>query len=133
MEIIQIYIFFIFFVYFSYSYNMTEIINITADDLLNLEPEQGEKGCYLLYDSGANTTEDCTQFILKQPFVCCKVHYEIDIFKNDFCMPVANNTKALEDVKHAFRNAKNVDIDCFSFYHKFTYVLLGLFLFILIL
>ena len=99
---------------FSICYNSSNLTHVTAAKLANYSRENGYEGCYALYDNGANETETCTQFKLEYPYICCKVHYEIGDYKYDFCMPIANNTKALKDVRYAFRNAKNLDISCFS-------------------
>ena len=99
---------------FAICYNSSKLKHVTAQSLANYSRENGYEGCYALYDNGANDTETCTQFHLEFPYLRCKVHYEIGDFKNDFCMPIANNTKALSDVEYAFRNAENVEIDCFS-------------------
>ena len=104
-------------------YNNSHLKNVTADYLEKFSREEGYEGCYALYDSGANSTEICTQFKLEEPYLCCKVHYEIGDFKNDFCMPIANNTKSLSDVKNAFRHAKNVEIDCNSLSFKIGFYL----------
>ena len=78
----------------------------------------------------ANSTEIFTQFKLEPPYACCKVHYEIGDFKNDFCMPISKNEKSLKDVVKAFRHAKNLDIDCYSLFLKYNFYFL-LILFIL--
>ena len=99
-------------------YNSSNLKNITKAELEKYSREDGYAGCYALYDSGANDTETCTQFKLVHPYICCKVHYEIEDFKNDFCMPVANNSKSIKDIKKAFKNAKNVQIECNSMNFK---------------
>ena len=105
-------------------YNNSHLRNITRDELEKyIKNNDSYGGCYALYDTGANDTETCTQFILSHPYICCKVHYEVDDFKNDFCMPIANNTKSLSDVKNAFRHAKNVEIDCNSLNYKIGFCL----------
>ena len=110
---------------FSNCYNNSFLKNVTANDLKNYSRENGYAGCYALYDSGANETETCTQFKLEIPYICCKVHYEIGDFKNDFCMPISNNSKAIKDVKKAFRNADEIEIDCkSSSYNLSSYLLL---------
>ncbi len=110
-------------------YNNSHLKNVTADYLEKFSREEGYEGCYALYDSGANSTEICTQFKLEEPYLCCKVHYEIGDFKNDFCMPIANNEKSLKDVKNSFKNADEVDIDCYALFFKYNiYLLLILFI-----
>ena len=113
---------------FSICYNNSDLKKVTANDLIG---KSGYEGCYALYDSGANETETCTQFKLENPYICCKVHFEIGDFHNDFCMPIANNTKALGDVEYAFRHASNVEIDCYSLIFKFSFYLVFI-LFILL-
>ena len=110
-------------------YNSSFLKNITKADLERYSKDNGYEGCYALYDSGANDTETCTQFKLEYPYICCRVHYEIDDFKNDFCMPIANNTKSLSDVENAFQNAKNVEIDCNSTNLKIPFYLFVLLFF----
>ena len=105
-------------------YNNSHLKNVTANDLKNYSRENGYDGCYALYDSGANETETCTQFKLEVPYICCKVHYEIGDFKNDFCMPIANNSKAISDVKSSFSNADDVEILCQSLLYKLSPYLL---------
>ncbi len=113
-------------------YNNSHLKNVTANDLVNYSRTDGYNGCYALYDSGANETETCTQFKLETPYVCCKVHYEIGDFKNDFCMPIANNSKAIKDVKNSFSNADDIEILCKSlFYNLKPYLLLLLILIII--
>ena len=105
-------------------YNNSHLKKVTANDLKNYSRENGYEGCYALYDSGANETETCTQFKLEVPYICCKVHYEIGDFKNDFCMPIANNSKAISDVKSSFSNADDVEILCQSLLYKLSPYLL---------
>ena len=113
----------------SICYNNSHLKNVTAKDLEKYDREKGYDGCYALYDSGANETETCTQFKLEDPYLCCKVHYEIGDFKNDFCMPIANNTKAIKDVINSFDNADVIEILCkSSFYNLSSYLLLLLIL-----
>ena len=52
------------------------------------------------------------------PYICCRVHYEIDGFTNDFCMPIANNAGAIGDVVSSFDNADELDIACNSYLIK---------------
>ena len=99
-------------------YNNTFLSNVTADSIAHYSRENGYEGCVALYDRGANTTETCTQFKLEYPYTCCRVHYELEGYKNDFCMPIANNADAIGDVVDAFDNADEVDIDCHSFMMK---------------
>ena len=113
-------------------YNNSYLKNITKAELDKYSREDGYAGCYALYDSGANDTETCTQFKLTYPYICCKVHYEVDDFKNYFCMPIPNNTKSLSDVKHSFKNAKNVQIDCNSMNNKLPFYILLILLILLI-
>ena len=94
---------------FIISYNNTYLKNVTADDIKGLT---GEEGCRALYDSGANTTETCTQFKLNNSYICCRISYTTINYKNDFCMPIMNNSKSIGDVKYAFRHADEVEIDC---------------------
>ena len=113
----------------SICYNNSFLKNVKANDLLKYDREKGYEGCYALYDSGANETETCTQFKLEVPYICCKVHYEIKEKKNDFCMPIANNTKAIKDVINSFDNADVIEILCkSSFYNLSSYLLLLLIL-----
>ena len=88
--------------------------NVTADSLANYSRENGYEGCLALYDRGANTTETCTQFKLEYPYICCRIHYEIEGYKNDFCMPIANNAPAIGDVVSSFDNADILEIACNS-------------------
>ena len=113
-------------------YNNTLLVNVTAKSIEKYSKDDGYEGCYALYDNGANDTETCTQFHLEFPYLCCKVHYEIGEFKNDFCMPIADNTKALSDVEYAFRNADNVEIDCFSTIFGFSLKLFLIFFILII-
>ena len=119
------------FISFIECYNNTNLKNITADDLYKYSKEDGYEGCYALYDSGADRTETCTQFKLEFPYICCKVHYTIGVYKNDFCMPIANNADAIGDVVKSFKNADEIDIDCHSNMIKF-FINSILFLFIFI-
>ena len=121
-EIIVIYISLIL-ICFINCYNNSYLRNTTKAELDKYSREDGYAGCYALYDSGANDTETCTQFKLEYPYICCRVHYEVDDYKNDFCMPIANNTKSLSDVENAFQNAKNVQIDCNSMNYKVPFYL----------
>ena len=106
-------------------YNNSKLKNVTANDLKNYSRENGYEGCLALYDSGANDTETCTQFKLEVPYICCKVHYKIGDFENDFCMPISNNSKAIKDVKKSFKNADEIEILCQSlFYNLRSYLLL---------
>ena len=93
------------------TYNNTLLRNVTKDSISTLE---GYDGCYALYDRGANDTATCTQFVLDSPYICCRVHYEIDGYSNDFCMPIANNADAIGDVVSSFSNADDLDVDCRS-------------------
>ena len=111
-------------------YNNSHLKNVTADDLEKYSREDGYAGCYALYDSGANSTEICTQFKLEPPYVCCRVHYRIGDFRNDFCMPISKNERSLKDVVNAFYNADDIDIDCYSLFFKYNFCFL-LILFIL--
>ena len=120
------------FIFLIISYNNSELKHVTADDLEHYSREDGYKGCYALYDSGANETEICTQFKLEEPYLCCKIHYKIGDFQNDFCMPVANNEKSLKDVKKSFKNADDIYIDCNSLYFKFHFYLSLIFFLIFI-
>ena len=95
-------------------YNNTFLKNVTADSIANYSRENGYEGCYALYDRGANDTETCTQFKLEYPYICCRVHYGLGGFSNDFCMPIANNEDAIGDVVSSFSNADELDIDCHS-------------------
>ena len=113
------------------SYNNSALKNVTANDLQNYSRTNGYEGCYALYDSGANETATCTQFKLETPYICCKVHYQIGDFKNDFCMPISNNEKALKDVVNSFDNADEIEIDCNSLPFEFSFSLF-LILFILL-
>ena len=116
----------------SICYNNSLLKNVTANDLAKYDREKGYEGCYALYDSGANETETCTQFKLEDPYLCCKVHYEIGDFKNDFCMPIANNTKAIKDVINSFNNADEIEILCkSSLYNLSSYLLLLILILIL--
>ena len=99
-------------------YNNTELKGATKDSIADFDRENGYDGCWALYDGGANDTETCTQFQLEVPYTCCRVHYELEGYKNDFCMPIANNADAIGDVVDAFDNADEVDIDCHSFMMK---------------
>ena len=96
-------------------YNNTLLKGATKDSIANYSRDDGYEGCWALYDGGANDTETCTQFKLEVPYTCCRVHYELEGYKNDFCMPIANNADAIGDVVDAFDNADEVDIDCHSF------------------
>ena len=100
-------------------YNNTELRYVTKDTIANYSREEGYEGCYALYDRGANDTETCTQFKLEYPYICCKVHYEVEGYKNDFRMPIANNPDSIGDVVSAFKNANNLDINCYSYMIKF--------------
>ena len=100
-------------------YNNTELRYVTKDTIANYSREEGYEGCYALYDRGANSTETCTQFKLEFPYICCKVHYEVDGYKNDFCMPIANNADAIGDIVSSFGNADELEIDCQSKMIKF--------------
>ena len=113
-------------------YNNTNLKIVTKEYISRFSREDGYEGCYALYDSGANDTETCTQFQLEFPYICCRVHYELDGFKNDFCMPIANNPDAIGDVVKSFKNAEELDIDCHSNIIIF-FIYSILFLFILIL
>ena len=114
-------------------YNNTNLKRVTADDIEHFDREKdGYAGCNALYDSGANETETCTQFKLEIPYICCKVHYKIGEFTNDFCMPISNNEKSLSDVEKAFKNADEVYIDCYSLYFKFHFYLFLIFFILLI-
>ena len=95
-------------------YNNTLLKGATKDSIANYSRDDGYEGCWALYDGGANDTETCTQFKLEVPYTCCRVHYELEGYKNDFCMPIANNADAIGDVVDAFDNADEVDIDCHS-------------------
>ena len=99
-------------------YNNTLLKHVTNDSLANYSREDGYEGCYALYDGGANDTETCTQFKLEFPYICCRVHYELEGYKNDFCMPIANNPDAIGDVVEAFDNADVLDINCHAFMMK---------------
>ena len=99
-------------------YNNTFLSNVTADSIASYSRENGYEGCVALYDKGANTTETCTQFKLEYPYTCCRVHYEVDGYSNDFCMPIANNADAIGDVVSSFDNADELDIDCNSYLIK---------------
>ena len=113
-------------------YNNTLLKNVTKDSIASYSREEGYQGCYALYDNGANDTETCTQFKLEHPYTCCRVHYELDGYKNDFCMPIANNADAIGDVESSFSNADELDIDCHSHVIKFVrkvFFFLFLFLF----
>ena len=99
-------------------YNNTLLKGATKDSIAHFSRENGYDGCWALYDGGANDTETCTQFQLEVPYTCCRVHYELEGYKNDFCMPIANNADAIGDVVDAFDNADEVDIDCHSFMMK---------------
>ena len=113
------------FIFLITSYNNTYLKNVTADDLEQYDRElDGYKGCYALYDSGANETETCTQFKLEVPYLCCKVHYKIGDFQNDFCMPISNNEKSISDVKKSFKHADEIEIDCNFFYFNIKNILL---------
>ena len=112
-------------------YNNTLLKKVTKDDISGYHRENGYEGCYALYDSGANDTETCTQFKLEYPYTCCRVHYELDGYKNDFCMSIANNADAIGDVVDAFDNADELDIDCHSFMIKSFMKLLLFIIFIL--
>ena len=114
-------------------YNSSHLKNVTAIDLENYSRENGYNGCYALYDSGANNTETCTQFKLEYPYICCKVYYRIGDFSNSFCMPIANNEKAIGDVEDAFDNADDIDIACYSYPFKYSYYLFLVLIFSLIL
>ena len=113
-------------------YNNTNLKNVTPEYLEQFDRVQdGYEGCWALYDSGVNSTEICTQFELEYPYRCCRVHYEVGGYKNDYCMPIAYNAEAIGDVVEAFNNADEVDIDCYSemiiffkFYILFSFVLL---------
>ena len=120
------------FISFTNCYNSSSLKHVTEDSLKNYSKENGSEGCYALYDTGANYTETCTQFILDFPYICCKVHYEIGDFKNDFCMPIANNTKALSDVTYSFRHADKIEISCISKIINFSFILLSLFFILII-
>ena len=112
MEKINILLIFSFFlISFINSYNNTLLKNVTKDSISNLT---GYDGCYALFDRGANDTATCTQFILDYPYICCRVHYELDGYSNDFCMPIANNEDSIGDVVSSFSNADSVDVDCHS-------------------
>ena len=100
-------------------YNNTLLVNVTANSIKKYSKDNGYEGCYALYDRGANSTETCTQFKLEFPYICCKVHYEVEGYKNDFCMPIANNPDSIGDVVSAFKNANNLDINCYSYMIKF--------------
>ena len=113
-------------------YNNSKLKNVTANDLKNYSRENGYEGCLALYDSGANETETCTQFKLEDPYICCKVHYKLGDFENDFCMPIANNKKAIKDVKTSFKNADEVEILCQSLFYKLSSYLLLLLLIIIV-
>ena len=87
--------------------------NVTEKSIESYSREDGEKGCLALYDTGANSTETCTQFQLKSPYKCCYVYYEIGTdYKNSFCMPIANNEHSIGDVENAFKRADELIIDC---------------------
>ena len=113
-------------------YNNSKLKNVTANDLKNYSRENGYEGCLALYDSGANDTETCTQFKLEVPYICCKVHYKIGDFENDFCMPISNNTKAIKDVKKSFQNADEIEILCQSLFYNLSSYLLLLLLIIIV-
>ena len=100
-------------------YNNTLLVNVTAKSIEKYSKDDGYEGCYALYDRGANKTETCTQFKLEYPYICCKVHYEVDGYKNDFCMPIANNPDAIGDIVSSFDNADELEIDCHSKMIKF--------------
>ena len=109
---------------FSYCYNSSDMKNVTEKSLETYSREDGEKGCLALYDTGANSSEVCNQFILKDPYKCCYVYYEIGSdYKNSFCMPIVNNIKAIDDVKHAFRNADELEIDCGASFINVLYII----------
>ncbi len=113
-------------------YNNSKLKNVTANDLKNYSRENGYEGCLALYDSGANDTETCTQFKLEVPYICCKVHYKIGDFENDFCMPISNNSKAIKDVKKSFKNADEIEILCQSLFYNLSSYLLLLLLIIIV-
>ena len=113
-------------------YNNSKLKNVTANDLKNYSRENGYEGCLALYDSGANDTETCTQFKLEVPYICCKVHYKIGDFENDFCMPISNNSKAIKDVKKSFKNADEIEILCQSLFYNLSCYLLLLLLIIIV-
>ncbi len=100
---------------------------VTENDIAKYDRENGEEGCYALYDSGANTTETCTQFKLKDPYICCQIFYKVGTdFENKFCLPIVNNIAALKDVEYAFRDASYIEINCgtkFINTHLFLYIL----------
>ena len=110
-------------------YNSSNLTNVKAIDLYNLT---GYDGCYALYDSGANNTETCTQFKLEYPYICCRVYYKIGDYTNSFCMPIANNEKAIGDVEDSFDNADEIDIACYSISLKFFNYLFLILIFSLI-
>ena len=122
----------LYFISLTNCYNSSFLKNVTEDSLKNYSREDGYDGCYALYDTGANETETCTQFKLEFPKICCKVHFEIGDFKNDFCMPIANNTKALSDVTYSFRHANKIEISCISKIINFSFILLSLFFILII-
>ena len=113
------FIYFLLLISYINCYNYTLLKNVTADSIANYSRENGYAGCMALYDRGANTTETCTQFKLEHPYTCCRVHYEIDGFTNDFCMPIANNADAIGDVVSSFDNADELVVDCNSNIIKF--------------
>ena len=97
-----------------FCYNSTNLKNVSAEYIATFDKQNGYEGCYALYDSGATSTENCTQFELEYPYKCCKVHYSIGSYSNDYCMPIADNPDAIGDVVDAFENTDEIDIDCYS-------------------
>ena len=77
---------------------------------------RGSDGCLAYYDQGATNVSDCTQWILDDPnFICCLVNYTIGKdYSNSFCMPVANTSSFISDIKYSFRNADDIEILCQS-------------------
>ncbi len=116
-----------------FCYNNTDLKKTKDTDIASYSRDNGYDGCYALYDQGANSTEVCTQFKLKPPYTCCKVYYEVGTdFKNEFCMPIVNTKKGLKDVKYAFRNADELDIQCgykFLSFSLFLYIFISIVIF----
>lgn len=89
-----------------------DVIKLTGD---------GDKDCKLYFDQvpDANT---CLKLNLSEPHkTCCYVYYEVGEYKNSFCMPIVKESMSfINDIKYAFRRAKNLDIDCNVSYIKYN-------------
>lgn len=74
-----------------------------------------DEKCQQFYNNAPTQPTDCTNLILSEEnYLCCFIHYAVRDYNNDICQPIANTSKAIDNVKESFRNAKNVSILCNS-------------------